>query len=262
MRPASRRQLILHRLANVGEVAFTDLAEDLGVSEMTIRRDLDRLSQEGRARLVRGGAITAAGRSYEPPLGLRRTTESAAKAAIGRAAAALVREGDTVIVDVGSTTLELARALKGRQRVTVVTASLPVALELGDEASLDVVVTGGRVRRGELSLTGGIAEDAFASVNCDLAFIGIAGLRAAPGLTDYNPDDARVKRAAIRAARRTVVLADSTKLGRVTFATVAGISEIDTLVTDAPLDDGTVMDLARAGVEIITAGPVAEALPG
>jgi DeoR/GlpR family transcriptional regulator of sugar metabolism len=252
MQPSRRRQLILRRLSAVGEVAFTDLAEELAVSEMTIRRDLDRLSQEGRARLVRGGAISTTGRSYEPPLGLRRATASAAKAAIGAAAAALVRDGDTVIVDVGSTALELAASLRGRTGLTVVTASLPVAVELGSEPGIDVVVTGGRVRRGELSLAGGMAEDAFGTVNCDLAFIGVGGLRSDPGLTDYNVDDARVKRAAIRSARRSVVLADSSKLGKVTFSTVARLTEIDTLVTDAPASDPTVADAARLGIEIIT----------
>jgi DeoR/GlpR family transcriptional regulator of sugar metabolism len=251
--PSSRRQLINQRLSSAGEVAFADLAEELGVSEMTIRRDLDRLAREGHARLVRGGAISAISGSYEPPLVMRRATASAAKAAIGVAGAALVRDGDTVILDVGSTALELATSLRGRAGLTVVTASLPVAIELGNEPGITVVVTGGRVRRGELSLAGGMAEEAFSSFNCDLAFIGVGGLRAEPGLTDYNVDDARVKRAAIRSARRTVVLADSSKLGKVTFSTVARLTEIDALVTDAPADHMTVADAARLGVEIITA---------
>jgi DeoR/GlpR family transcriptional regulator of sugar metabolism len=255
---------VLHQLTTHGEVAFAELAEQFGVSEMTIRRDLELLEADGIARRVRGGAISVVSRSYEPPLALRATTASAAKAAIGAAAADLVNDGDTVVIDVGTTTLELAKALHGRRGITVVTASLPIAVELGNDPDIRVLVTGGLVRNGELSLTGGIAEDVFSTLNCDLAFIGVAGICANPGLTEYNHDDARVKRAAIAAARRSVVLADGSKLGRVAFATVAPLSAIDTVVTDAPADRGSlgpvgslgaVGELAAAGAEVIEAKP-------
>ncbi len=244
---------MLRRLTAHGEVGFAGLAEEFGVSEMTIRRDLELLEADGVARRVRGGAISMLSRSYEPPLAVRATAASAAKTAIGAAAADLVNDGDTVIIDVGTTTLELARALHGRRGLTVVTASLPIAVELGSDPDIRVLVTGGQVRAGELSLTGGMAEDAFAALNCDLAFIGVAGVCAAPGLTEYNPDDARVKRAAIGAARRAVVLADSSKLGRVAFATVAPLSAVDGVLTDAPADHPTVADITAAGIEVTQA---------
>lgn len=247
---------MLRQLTAHGEVGFTDLAEEFGVSEMTIRRDLETLEAEGLARRVRGGAISVVSRSYEPPLSVRAATAADAKAAIGAAAAGLVNDGDTVIIDVGTTTLELAKALHGRHGLTVVTASLPIAVELGADPDIRVLVTGGQVRSGELSLTGGMAEDAFGAMNCDLAFIGIAGICAMPGLTEYNPDDGRVKRAAIQAARRAIVLADSSKLGRVAFSTVAPLSSVDVLVTDAPGDEPTVMDIAAAGVGIVEAKPL------
>ncbi|MGH3262899.1 MAG: DeoR/GlpR family DNA-binding transcription regulator [Trebonia sp.] len=253
MLPSQRRQAVLRRLTAHGEVGFNELAEEFGVSEMTIRRDLETLEADGLARRVRGGAISVVSRSYEPPLAVRATTASAAKAAIGTAAASLVNEGDTVIIDVGTTTLELARALHGRRGLTVVTASLPIAVELGGDPDIRVIVTGGQVRSGELSLTGGITEDVFGALNCDLAFIGVAGIRATPGLTEYNPDDARVKRAAIAAARRSVVLADSSKLGRVAFATVAPLSAVDAVVTDAPAARQPAGELAAAGAEVIEA---------
>jgi DeoR/GlpR family transcriptional regulator of sugar metabolism len=244
---------VLRRLTARSEAGFTELAEEFGVSEMTIRRDLETLEADGLARRVRGGAISVVSRAYEPPLAVRAATASAAKAAIGAAAAALVNDGDTVIIDVGTTTLELARALHGRRGLTVVTASLPIAVELGNDPDIRVLVTGGQVRAGELSLTGGMAEDAFGALNCDLAFIGVAGICPVPGLTEYNPDDARVKRAAIAAARRSVVLADSSKLGRVAFATVAPLSAVDAVVTDAPAAHRAARDLAAAGAEVIEA---------
>jgi DeoR/GlpR family transcriptional regulator of sugar metabolism len=251
--PSQRRQAVLRRLTAVGEVGFAELAEEFRVSEMTIRRDVETLEGEGLARRVRGGAISVTSRSYEPPFGIRATTAAAAKTAIGVAAARLVNDGDTIIIDVGTTTLELARALRGRQGITVVTAALPVAIELGNEPGLRVVVTGGQVRPGELSLTGGMAEDAFTTMNCDVAFIGVAGVCVTPGLTEYNPDDARVKRAAIGAARRTIVLADASKLGKIAFATVAPLSLVDALVTDAPAGHAVVREIAAGGTDIISA---------
>ncbi len=253
MQPVHRRQAILRRLSHEGEVSFSALATDYVVSEMTIRRDLEALEASGQARRVRGGAISVVSRAYEPPFAMRRITAGAAKTAIGRAAAALVDEGDTIVLDVGTTTLELARALRGRRGLTVVTASLQIAVELGNEIDMRVFVSGGQIRPGELSLTGGMAEDAFASVNCDIAFIGVAGVNSDPGLTDYNPEDARVKRAAIRTARRTVVLADNSKFGRVAFSTITGLSEVDMVVTDAPPAHPVVQEAFAAGVQMLHA---------
>lgn len=241
------------RLSERGEAGFGELAEEFGVSEMTIRRDLETLEAEGLARRVRGGAISVISRSYEPPFAVRATTEPGAKEAIGAAAAALVNDGDTIILDVGTTTLALARALHGKRGVTAVTPSLPVAVELGADPDIRVVVTGGQVRAGELSLTGGMAEDAFGTMNCDLAFIGVAGVCPVPGLTEYNPDDARVKRAALSAARRAIVVADASKLGRVAFSTVAPLSAIDALVTDAAAEHPVVLEIAASGVDVVQA---------
>jgi len=251
MKPAERRHEILRQLSDRGEVTFAELAANFGVSEMTVRRDVEHLSLGGHLRGVRGGAISVTSRSYEPPFAFRQASAGAAKVAIGQAAAALVNDGDTLFIDVGTTALELARALRARPRLTVVTASLRVAVELGSVVNIRVVLTGGEVRAGELSLTGGMAEDAFASLNCDLAFIGVAGVAAVPGATDFNPDDARVKRAAIGAARRRIILADASKLGKVFFATIGPITDFDALVTNAPRSDATLRAAEAAGVEIV-----------
>jgi DeoR/GlpR family transcriptional regulator of sugar metabolism len=253
--PSQRREAVLRRLTADGEAAFAELAEEFGVSEMTIRRDLETLEADGLARRVRGGAISVVSRSYEPPFAVRATTAHDAKEAIGAAAADLVNDGDTVVIDVGTTTLALARRLHGKRGLTVVTASLPVAMELGADPDIRVVVTGGQVRSGELSLTGGMAEDAFSTMNCDVAFIGIAGICASPGLSEYNPDDARVKRVAIDAVRRVIVLADTSKLGRVAFSTVAPLSAVDVLVTDAAAEHPCAAEIAAAGVTLVAAKP-------
>lgn len=251
----TRSQLIAARIAGSGEATIADLATDFGVSEMTIRRDLEALEGEGIIRRVRGGAIAITSRSYEPPIAERSVSAAAAKRAIGRAASTLLADGEIAIIDVGSTTLELARALSGHRKLTVVTQSLLVAIELAKSPDIRTLVTGGILRHGEKSLVGHRAEDLFAELNCDTVFLGVAGVDAERGLTEYNLDDTRVKKAALESARRCVVLADETKLGRVAFATVASLARVDILVTDAPLDHPVVVQAADAGVEIVHVDP-------
>jgi DeoR/GlpR family transcriptional regulator of sugar metabolism len=247
-----RRREIQALLAKTGEVAIGRLAERLDVSEMTIRRDLEVLEGAGVARRVRGGAIATVSRGYEPPFDARVGSAQPAKVAIAEAATRFVRDGETAIVDVGSTTLELARRLRGRRGITVVTPSTLAALELANEPNMRVVVTGGIIRPGELSLVGDFAERAFAELNCDVVFLGVGGVDADKGLTEYNLDDTRVKRAALRAARRRVVLADATKLGRVCLATIAPLSEVDVLVTDAAPDHPVAEAAREAGAEVVS----------
>jgi DeoR/GlpR family transcriptional regulator of sugar metabolism len=247
-----RRREIQALLAQTGEVAIGGLAEQLDVSEMTIRRDLEVLEEAGVARRIRGGAIATVSRGYEPPFDARVGSEQHAKVAIAKAAADCVRDGETAIVDVGSTTLELARRLRGRRGITVVTPSMLAALELANEPNMRVVVTGGIIRPGELSLVGDFAERAFSELNCDVVFLGVGGVDAEKGLTEYNLDDTRVKRAAIGAARRRVVLADATKLGRVCLATVAPLGEVDVLITDAAPNHPVAEAAREAGAEVVT----------
>jgi DeoR/GlpR family transcriptional regulator of sugar metabolism len=251
MKTHQRRTAILSRLAESGEVTIGELATTLGVSEMTIRRDLELLELEGLARRVRSGAISTVSRSHEPPFAVRATKSTEEKRAIGRAAAGLLEDGDTAILDVGTTTLELARNLHRRRRLTVVTSSILIAAELGNSTDIRVIVTGGTLRPGELSLVGPAAEEPFTELNCDVAFIGVAGVDAERGLTEYNLDDARIKRAAIGAARRCIVLADRTKLGQVALARVAPLGAVDTLVTDARPDHPTVVAATNMGIAVI-----------
>ncbi len=242
-------------VASRGEATFAELAEHFAVSEMTIRRDLETLEVEGLVRRVRGGAIPVVSRSHEPPIAERSQVNILAKQAIGKAAAALLEDGETAIVDIGTTTLECARALSGFRRLTVVTASLMVAQELSNTPGIRTLLTGGVIRAGEMSLIGHRAEDSFADLNCDTIFLGVGGVDVGRGLTEYNLDDARVKKSALKAARRCVLLADQSKFGRITFATIAPLSRVDVLVTDASPDDPLVAQARDAGVKVIHAVP-------
>ncbi|MCX6433752.1 MAG: DeoR/GlpR family DNA-binding transcription regulator [Actinobacteria bacterium] len=253
MTGSARRRAIEAAIRKDGEVTIAALAEKHSVSEMTIRRDLEALEISGSVRRVRGGAISTVSRSYEPPLTHRLVDNAEAKKAIGAAAANLLSPGETAILDVGTSTLEMAKRLHGHRGNTIVTPSLMVAMELGGNPNLRVLVTGGVVRPGEMSLIGPPAEDAFNDVNCDVVFLGVAGVDPDSGLTEYSLEDTRVKRAALKAARRAVVLADESKLGRVAFSHVAPISVVDTLVTDAAPTHPVVVALRDMGTTIVHA---------
>lgn len=250
---STRRQKVAATVARTGEATFAELAQQFGVSEMTIRRDLEALELEGLVRRIRGGAIPVVGRSHEPPIADRSQDAVEAKQAIGKAAASLLEEGETAILDVGTTTLECARALSGFRRLTVVTASLLVAQELSKAPGIRTLLTGGVIRPGEMSLIGHRAEDSFSDLNCDTVFLGVGGVDIERGLSEYNLDDARVKQSALKAARRCVLLADLSKFGRITFATVAPLSRVDVLVTDAPPEHPLVVHAVEMGVEVVHA---------
>jgi DeoR/GlpR family transcriptional regulator of sugar metabolism len=247
----ARRTVIAEQLRAQGEVSIVELAEAFGTSQMTIRRDLDQLEDEGLARRTRGGAISIVSRSFEPPILQRATHRSEAKQLIGRAAADLVRPNDTIFLDVGSTTHEMAKALPDQMALTAITSSLLIATELATKPSVKTIVTGGVIRPGELSLIGTRAQHTFLDLNCDAVFMGVAGISDVKGLTEYNLDDADVKRAAMATARRVVVLADQTKLGQVALVTFAGLDAIHTLITDAAPSHPVVRRIREHDVEII-----------
>jgi len=255
MSTSGRRGTIRGLLVERGEVGIGALATEFAVSEMTIRRDLEALEGQGLARRIQGGAISTVSRSYEPPLAVRSAEAQGAKAAIAAAAATQIDYGETAILDVGSTSLALARCLRDRGGLTIVTPSVHVALELANEPSTRVILTGGIVRPGELSLVGDLAERTFAELNCDVLFLGVGGIHPEKGLTEYNVDDTRVKRAAIAAASRCVVLADQSKLERICLATIAPLDAIDVLITDAPASHPVAIAVSERGAEVISVPP-------
>ena len=256
MRSNLRRQAILDRLKSTGESAIADLAHEFGLSEMTIRRDLETLEFEGFIRRVRGGAIPSQSRSYEPPLNTRTASEHEAKVRIGRAAAELLTNNETAIIDIGTTTLEMARAIDAKLQLTIITSSILIASELSAKPNIRTIVTGGILRKEELSLIGARAESSFLDLNCDTVFLGVAGISASKGLTEYNLDDTRVKQEAIKAASRVVVLADATKMGKVAFANVAQIQIVDILITNASPNNKIISQIKDAGIEIIHVEPI------
>jgi DeoR/GlpR family transcriptional regulator of sugar metabolism len=251
----TRRATIAERLQAEGEAAIVELAAFFGTSEMTIRRDLELLELAGLARRARGGAISVQSRSFEPPILQRAAHMAEDKRRIGAAAAALLNENETVVLDVGTTTHEMAKAIKDDFAVTAITSSLLIATELSTKPSVRTIVTGGVVRVGEMSLIGPRAEASFADLNCDTVFLGVAGVSDIKGLSEYNLDDANVKQTALASGRRVVVLADASKIGQVAFVTVAPISVVDLLITTALPDNLVIRRLKDQGLEIMHVEP-------
>lgn len=247
----TRRSTIAERLRSQGEASIGELAVLFGTSEMTIRRDLDQLEVDGLARRARGGAISVQSRSFEPPI-LQRAAQSAeAKRAIGAVAASLLRENETVFLDVGTTTHEMAKAIAPDLPITAITSSLLIAMELSTKPAVKTIVTGGVIRQGELSLIGPRAQVSFADLNFDAVFMGVAGVSDTKGLTEYNLDDADVKRTAMVAGRRVIVLADESKIGRVALVTFAPIHSVDVLITDAPASHPGVRHIREQDVDVL-----------
>jgi DeoR/GlpR family transcriptional regulator of sugar metabolism len=240
-----------------GKITIDDICARFSVSEMTARRDLQELAQAGLVRRVYGGAISAFGRSFEPPYQSRSISNIEMKRAIGLKAAGMITDGDSIALDVGTTTLEIARALKDCHNLTIVTASLPIAYELVSDLSFStdnrLILTGGIIRPGELSMVGHIAEQTYVEIHVDKAFIGIGGISLEDGLTEYNLEDSLVKRSLIKTARQIVVVADSSKFGRTTFATICPLSAVNTIVTDGGISKTKVQALRQSGIQVLIA---------
>jgi DeoR/GlpR family transcriptional regulator of sugar metabolism len=228
----NRRRALLDALQRDGEIQVRQLADDLGCSEMTIRRDLDSLERDGAVRRVHGGAVRVHLRRDELPYAVRALDAVEAKQRIGQAVGELIADGETVILDSGTTALEVARALRGRP-VIVLPLGLRALLELTDDEAVRLIAPGGDVRPGELSVTGDLAEVAFERLRFDTFVLGCCGIDPQEGITTHLPADARVQRAALGASRRTIVVGDASKLGLVTFGHVCGLASLERLVTDA-----------------------------
>ncbi len=249
MMTAERRRQILEVLATDARAEVPELAARFSVSESTIRRDLQVLSQDGAVERTRGGAVPAS--RFEPSFGEKETANRAQKVAIARAAAEMVQPGQTIFLDAGTSTLELARALRARPDVTVATNSIPIAVELAQRTRL--VITGGQVKERTLALVGPLAERSIQQMHVDVAFLGMNGVSVGSGFTTPTWEEAATKLRMIAAARTAVVLADSSKLGAVSFARVAGLDEVDLLITDDGAPSAELDSLQAAGLRVMVA---------
>lgn len=246
-----RKAHILAVLKRDGRLVAKAMSQALGLSEDTIRRDLRELAAEGRLQRVHGGALPAspalatfAGRTKVSPEG---------KAAVGRAAAALVRPGQVVFLDGGTTAVQVARHLPRELRATVVTHSPSVAVELADHPSVEVELIGGRLFKHSVVAVGAAAMEAISRVRADLYFMGVTGVHPEAGLTTGDAEEAAIKRAFARQAAETVVLASAEKIGAASPYLVLPVSDVDTIVVERRLPDEVAVAYRQLGITLLIA---------
>lgn len=251
---AEERQTRIVELArSAGRVEVATLAAELDVTPETVRRDLTALERSGVLRRVHGGAIPVERLGFEPALDARRGVMIAEKERIAKAALAMVPDEGSLLLDSGSTTARLAESLPADRELTVVTNSLDISVTLARRPNITVLVLGGRVRGRTLAAVDVWALDALADTFVDVAFLATNGVSVERGLTTPDSTEAAVKRAMVRAARRSVLLADHTKVGNDHLIRFAALDDIDTLVTDDGLDAGLAADLESAGMRVVRA---------
>lgn len=236
-----------------GRVDVTALAEGFDVTAETIRRDLTTLERAGVLRRVHGGAIPVERLGFEPALATRDSVLISEKERIAKAALAEVPEDGAIILDAGTTTARLAHALPVDRELTVVVNSPVLATALGTRANLNVLMIGGRIRGKTLATVDDWALRPLADLYVDVAFMGTNGCSVQRGLTTPDPAEAAVKRAMMAAARRSVLLADHTKIGNDYLSRFGSLSDLDLIISDTALDDDLTEDIEAAGVRVIRA---------
>jgi DeoR family fructose operon transcriptional repressor len=231
MLAAERQARIAHLIAQEKSVTVAELCKQFAVSDMTVRRDLRRLEDEGILFRTHGGAV-AASLEQDAAYGVREQSEPEEKEAIARVAASLVVPGNTVILDAGTTTARLARHLHGKAGLTVITTSLHVLRELGNDEQITLIATGGTVRQATLSFVGSWAEEMLSRFHADVLFLAAAAIDLERGLYNSNVYEIGVKQQMIRSARRVILVADHTKFGKQSMAKIADLDAVHCVITD------------------------------
>lgn len=249
---ARRRQRLVVIVESRGAARLEELSTALGVSQATVRRDLNAVAAAGRLRRVHGGVVSVDQRVDEPHFEVKAGAASAQNDRIAAAAVKLLAPGDTVYLDSGSTVLAVARLLHGWTRLTVVTNSLPVATELVGRGPR-LIVIGGELRATSRAIVGPLTRLLLESLHLDRALMGTYALSLEDGLTTTDPAEAFTKELVLTRAREVILLADSTKMGARSFVRAGRLEDIDVLVTDTGIDQRTARTLTQRGVRVIAA---------
>ena len=251
MLAAQRKTLILDLLRSEGRVVAKELAARLDLSEDTIRRDLRELAAEGRVQRVHGGALPASPAVAD--FSVRTGIGQGAKAAVARLAAGLVRPGQTIALDGGTTALQVARQLPADLSATVVTHSPTVAVELAGHPSVEVVIVGGRLFKHSVVAAGAAAHEAIGRITADVFFLGVTGVHPTAGLTTGDADEAAVKRAWVQRSAETYVLGSGEKIGAASAFEVVPLGDVTAVLTDRTAPERAVADLRAAGIDVRSA---------
>ncbi|HEY4326417.1 MAG TPA: DeoR/GlpR family DNA-binding transcription regulator [Mucilaginibacter sp.] len=253
MLPNQRRDKILELLKEDGSAKVIDLARIFKVTEVTIRQDLEKLEKDGLVLREHGGAYLKNIEDQVRTFSLSHQDNMDKKELIAIKCLEYIESGDSIILDSGSTTTEIAKKLKGFKNLTVITNAINIAMMLGTEPGIELIVTGGEFKPPTLSLTGQKAADFFKGINVQKLFLATAGLSLKAGLTYPSISDLVVKKAMIDAAETTYLVADSTKIGKSSFASLGALSLIDYIITDAGIEPKYMEVLKENDIELIIA---------
>ncbi|GIK39278.1 MAG: DeoR family transcriptional regulator [Chloroflexota bacterium] len=249
-RLVERRQNILAALEEAGELSVEDMSVRFDVSEVTIRQDLQALSNQGLLLRTRGRAF-ATTVMPEFSFDVRQQQQAAQKRRIGQAAATLVTHGDTIFLDASTTAQAMIPYLKPLSELTVITNSLKAALSLLDSPQIHVILPGGQLRRESISVVGQPPDNSLEGINVQLGFFGARGVTASEGLTDVNLSEVTMKRAMVECCRRVVGVIDARKWGNVATATFAAAEQIHLLITDSDAPIAMVNEMRQRGIEVL-----------
>lgn len=248
-----RQKQILSLLTRQGRLSVTEIVNQFSISEATARRDLESLASQGKAQRVHGGVVAVEQAPPELPILERESEQQEEKTRIGRAAASLISEKETVFLGSGTTVLEVARNLRQHKNLTVITNSLPVLNVLAGIQEITVISLGGMLRESELSFIGHITEQALAEIRVDKVIMGTRGVSLEHGLTNDYLQETLTDRAIIKSGREVIIVADHSKVNRVSTVLLAPWNNVHRFVTDSKVDKKFVQALKRQGIQVVIA---------
>lgn len=246
-----RRNLILEKLQEEKRVVVSELSQQFGVSEETIRRDLEKMEKEGLATKSYGGAVLNENTSIDMPFNVRKKANVTGKQKIAELAAAQIHDGDHIILDASSTSVFIAKAIKDKSHLTVITNSIEIIIELSDVSDWNIICSGGSLREGYLALVGPKTAEGLGSFNADKAFFSCKGIDMEKGITDGNEMFSQVKHVMMYSAKESMLAVDSTKFDKVAFSKLCDVRSMSTIITDKKPDDKWLGYFEQNGIKCI-----------
>ncbi len=246
-----RRNAILAALSAEGKVVVSELSQSFGVTEETIRRDIDKLAKEGLATKTYGGAVSNVSPSTDLPYNIRKRVNVEQKQLVAEKVASMINDGDRIMLDASSTAIYVTRKIKSKKDITVITNSVEILLELADKTGWTILSTGGSLKEGAFSMVGTSAEKMVRGYHVDFAICSAKGIDEKMGITDSNEKDSEMKQAIFASADKKVLAIDSTKFDKISFVKVCDIKDVDIIVTDKSPSEAWKNRLSENGVQLI-----------
>jgi len=243
-----RRNLILEKLQEEKRVVVSELSQQFGVSEETIRRDLEKLEKEGLATKSYGGAVLNESTSIDMPFNVRKKANVAGKQKVAELAASMIHDGDHIILDASSTSVFIAKAIKEKSHLTVITNSLEIMIELSDVSDWNIICSGGCMREGYLALVGPKTAEGLSSYNADKAFFSCKGIDMEKGITDGNEMFSQVKQVMMYSAKESILAVDSSKFDKIAFSKLCEIRQMSKIITDRKPDEKWMSYFEKNGI--------------